>query len=248
MARHELRRYRQRGLPRTARDLVELAGDVRGATVLEVGGGLGTLALELLAAGATRVTNVELSGGYEEAAAELLAERGLSGRVERRVADFAADAETIPRHDIVLLHRVVCCYPDAERLVAAAAARTARALLLTYPRERALTRAGVRAVNAWLRLRRCGFRTFVHPFAAIAAAAQAEGLAEETRRREGPLWENAAFTRGTTLAGVSASSYRESEPQERASERAADATAEPRRRRGEDDVTIDDEDQEGRSS
>jgi hypothetical protein len=195
LARGELRRYRRRGLPRTARDLVALAGDVRGASVLEVGGGLGTLELELLGAGAARATNVELSGGYEQAAAELLAERGLADRVERRVADFAADAGALPRHDIVILHRVVCCYPDAERLVAAAAARTGRALLLTYPRERALTRAGVRAVNAWLRLRRCGLRTFVHRFAAIAAAAAAEGLAEETRRREGPLWENAAFTR-----------------------------------------------------
>ncbi len=191
----DLRRYRRKGLPRTARDLVALAGDVEGATVLEVGGGIGTLGLELLDAGAAGVTNVELSGGYEDAATALLEERGAADRVERRVGDFVADADAIPPHDVVVLHRVVCCYPDADALVAAAAARARRALLLTYPRERALTRAGFRAVNAWLRFRRCGFRTFVHPVAAIAAAAAREGLAPGGRAAEGAIWENAVFRR-----------------------------------------------------
>jgi hypothetical protein len=195
VARLELQRYRRRGLPRTARDLVALARDVEGASVLEVGGGLGAIALELLDGGAARSTNVELSGGYEEAAATLLDERGLADRVERRVADFVVAANDVAAHDLVVLHRVVCCYPDAEALVAAAAARTGRTLLLTYPRERALTRGGLRVVNAWLGLRRCGFRTFVHPVATIVAAAEREGLTLATRRREGPFWENAAFVR-----------------------------------------------------
>jgi magnesium-protoporphyrin O-methyltransferase len=195
VARTWLRRYRRRGLPRTARDLVALAGGVAGESVLEVGGGLGALGLELLDAGAARATNVEMSAGYEEAAAELLADRGLADRVERRLADFVLAADEIPRHDVVVLHRVVCCYPDADALVAAAAARAGRALLLTYPRERRLTRAGFRAANAWLRLRRCGFRAFVHPVATIAAAAEREGLALAARHGEGPLWENALFER-----------------------------------------------------
>src|SRR2546430_5669425 len=83
-ASRDARRYRQRGLGATSRALVELAGDVEGATVLDVGGGIGAIELELLAAGAERATNVELSGGYEEAASALLSERGLSDRVDRR--------------------------------------------------------------------------------------------------------------------------------------------------------------------
>jgi SAM-dependent methyltransferase len=192
----EARRYRRRGLPRTARGLIALAGDVAGATVLEVGGGLGTLELELLEAGAARATNVELSGGYEDAAAALLAEHHLGERVERRVADFVAEADAVEPHDLVVLHRVVCCYPDADALVAAAASRTRRRLLLTYPRERALTRAGMKALNLWLRLTGCGFRTFVHPGARIVAAAEREGLALESRTPQGAVWENAAFVRG----------------------------------------------------
>jgi hypothetical protein len=163
--------------------------------VLEVGGGLGTLELELLEAGAARATNVELSGGYEDAAAVLLSQHGLGDRVERRVADFAVEADVVEPHDVVVLHRVVCCYPDADALVGAAALHARRRLLLTYPRERRLTRLGSRLVNLWLRLTCCGFRTFVHPVARIAAAAEGQGLVLESRTPQGVIWENAVFVR-----------------------------------------------------
>lgn len=184
----DLRRYRRRGLSKTERDLLALAGDVRDASVLEAGGGIGALQLELLEAGAARATNVELSAGYEEAAAELFGGRD----VERRVGDFVGD-EAAP-HDIVVMHRVVCCYPDVDALVGKGAASAERLLLLTYPRERWFIRVGLRAVNAFLALRRCGFRTYVHPVARIVAAADAQGLRLEKRVTH-TLWESAAFSR-----------------------------------------------------
>ena len=192
-AARDLRRYRGRGLTGTSRELVRLAGDVHGVSVLDVGGGIGAIELELLDAGAERATNVELSGGYEDAARELIAERGLEGRVERRVGDFVA-TELEP-HDVVVLHRVVCCYPDADALVGAAADHTRRTLLLTYPQERLWMRAGLRMINVWLRLTRCGFRTYVHPVARIVAAAEARGLRLERREQRGLLWESAVFVR-----------------------------------------------------
>jgi magnesium-protoporphyrin O-methyltransferase len=192
-ARLDAGRYRKRGLVGTERALAELAGDVAGATVLEVGGGVGAIELELLAAGADRATNVELSGEYEEEAGKLLAERSLSNRVDRRVADFVT--EPVEPHDVVVMHRVVCCYPDVDRLVGLAAARTRRRLLLTYPRERPWTRAGIRAINFFMRLSGSDFRAFVHPVARMTAAAQREGLALERRERQGPIWENAAYER-----------------------------------------------------
>jgi magnesium-protoporphyrin O-methyltransferase len=187
-AARDLRRYRARGLTATERDLVALCGDVRGGSVLEVGGGIGALQLELLDAGAARATNVELSGGYEEAAAELFG--GRSG-VERVVADFAT-AE-LPEHDVVVMHRVVCCYPDVEALVGAAAAHARRRLALTLPQQRRWIGWGLAAANLWLRVRRCGFRTYQHPFARVEAAAS--GLRLERRVRRGLVWESAVFVR-----------------------------------------------------
>jgi hypothetical protein len=86
--------------------------DIRGATVLEVGGGVGALQLELLRRGASRATNVELVDYYDADAFDLAREAGLADRVLRRRLDLAADPDTVDPHDIVVLHRVVCCYPD----------------------------------------------------------------------------------------------------------------------------------------
>ena len=192
-ARLDAARYRKRGLGGTSRRLVELSGDVSGATVLEVGGGVGAIELELLAAGADRATNVELSGEYEKEAEKLLAERGVRDRVDRRVGDFVT--EPVEPHDVVVMHRVVCCYPDVDRLVGLAAAHTRRRMVLTYPRERPWTRAGIRAVNLFMRISGSDFRAFVHPVARMKAAAAQEGLALERREAQGLIWENAAYER-----------------------------------------------------
>jgi 2-polyprenyl-3-methyl-5-hydroxy-6-metoxy-1,4-benzoquinol methylase len=194
-AARDARRYRRRGLTGTSRDLVELAGDVHGASILDIGGGVGAIDLELLALGAERATNVELSGGYEDEAERLLTERGLAHRVERRIGDFVTEADAIERHDVVVMHRVVCCYPDVDSLVGIAAARTRSRMLLTYPQERSWMRLALRMINLWLRLTRCGFRTYAHPVSRIVAAASAEGLRLERRERHGLLWESAAFAR-----------------------------------------------------
>jgi 2-polyprenyl-3-methyl-5-hydroxy-6-metoxy-1,4-benzoquinol methylase len=194
-ASRDARRYRERGLGATSRALVDLAGDVEGATVLDVGGGIGAIELELLAAGAERATNVELSGGYEEAASALLTERGLSDRVDRRVADFVSEGDAVEPHDLVVLHRVICCYPDVDALMGAAAEHARRRLVLTYPQEHLLMRLGLRVINLWLRVSGCGFRTYVHPVARILGAAEADGLRLVRRERQGFLWESAALVR-----------------------------------------------------
>jgi len=188
-------RFRRRGLTGTARALVELAGEVSGATVLDVGGGIGAIELVLLAAGAERATNVEISGGYEEQATALLAERGLADRVDRRVADFVTEGAAVEPHDLVVLHRVVCCYPDVDALMTAAADHALTRLVLTYPQERLPIRLGLRVINLWLRVSGCGFRTYVHPVARILGAAEARGLRLERRERGGFVWESASLVR-----------------------------------------------------
>jgi magnesium-protoporphyrin O-methyltransferase len=194
-AARDARRFRRRGLTGTARALVELAGEVSGATVLDVGGGIGAIELVLLAAGAERATNVEISGGYEEQATALLAERGLADRVDRRVADFVTEGAAVEPNDLVVLHRVVCCYPDVDALMTAAADHALTRLVLTYPQERLPIRLGLRVINLWLRVSGCGFRTYVHPVARILGAAEARGLRLERRERGGFVWESASLVR-----------------------------------------------------
>ena len=188
-ARRDLARYRRTGLTQTERDLVTLCGKLDGQSVLEVGGGIGALQVELLDAGASRATNVELSGAYEDAATELLAHRN----VERLVGDFV-DLE-VESHDVVLLHRVVCCYPDVDALVGAAAAHTRRRLAVTLPQQRWWIGWGLGLANGWLRIRRCGFRAYHHPLDRVVSAAAQHGLRLERRLQRNLLWESVSFVR-----------------------------------------------------
>ena len=195
-ARRDARRYREGGVDDTGRQLLDflLARGVEDASVLEIGGGVGAIQVELLRAGAARATNVELSAEYEETAAELLREAGFEERADRRLGDVVRDPELADPADAVVMHRVVCCYPDYDALVGAAAEHARRYLVMSFPRDRALFRAGARVLNLWFRLLRWEYRTFVHPPAGILAAAERRGLrlAEESRGR---IWHLAALER-----------------------------------------------------
>ena len=61
------------------------------------------------------------SGGPDEVpCGRYVRETGLAGRVTRRLHDIATAPDEVPEADVVVLHRVVCCYPDYERLLGAA--------------------------------------------------------------------------------------------------------------------------------
>ena len=145
-----------------------------------------------LKAGAARSTVVELSSAYEEVAAELAREAGVAERVERHVGDFAADG-TEPA-DVVVLHRVVCCYPDYERLLTAAASKARRTLVYTYPPRNILSRAAMTLLNLWPWLKGSEFRAFVHPPRAMEEIARRHGFEPYARRRSG-IWRGVALAR-----------------------------------------------------
>ena len=112
-ARAEAKRYRSKGLDATSRRIVDYltSEGVAGMTVLEVGGGIGAIQVELLKAGAASAVSIELTPTYEDVARQLLDEAGLAERVERKVMDFAEASPAVEAADIVVLNRVVCCYP-----------------------------------------------------------------------------------------------------------------------------------------
>lgn len=198
-ARRNARSYRKKGLDPTARQMVRFlnAQEAAPRTVLEIGGGIGALQVELLRAGASRATNIELSPAYEALAHELLADAGLTDRAVRHLGDFAAAPEAFPPADVVIMHRVVCCYPEAARLVSAAASRAQRYLAMSYPRDAWWVRVGLAMENLLLfSMRRIGFRVYVHPPRTLLATAQAHGFTPAFQHR-GWVWEAVVLQRGT---------------------------------------------------
>jgi 2-polyprenyl-3-methyl-5-hydroxy-6-metoxy-1,4-benzoquinol methylase len=200
-SRHLASRYRRKGLDRTATRMLDFltAQGVDGASVLEIGGGVGALQLELLRRGAARATNLELVDSYDADASALAGEAGVADRMTRRQLDLAASPDAVEPHDIVLLHRVVCCYPDYERLLGAAAGRANRLLVYSHPPRNPVSRFVFAGENLLFRLRRMTFRTFVHDPAAMAEAAQAGGLEVRYRHRRG-VWHVVGLTAATEAA------------------------------------------------
>ena len=196
LARRDAQSYRRRGLDANARRIVGFAArhGVQGATVLDVGGGNGTLGLELLKAGAERVITTELSSSYDETAAGLALEAGVEDRIERRVLDFADAAAELPDADVVVMHRVVCCYPEGVALVEAAATRARRLLAFSFPRRTWWIRSGAGVVNLWLSARRMEYRSYVHPPEQLIGAAERQEL-RQTYDHQGLLWCISGFER-----------------------------------------------------
>lgn len=195
-ARRRAERYRRRGLDRTERRIVDLvaARGVDGASVLEIGGGVGEIQVELLRRGAASATNLELSPAYDDEAGRLLAEAGLSGRVERRIADIAVDPDGVAPADVVVLNRVVCCYPDMPRLLGAAADLTRRLLVFSHPPRNALSRTLIGGENLGLRMSGSDFRVFAHPPEAMRAVLAERGLRPVTPT-QGRFWQVEAVAR-----------------------------------------------------
>ncbi|WP_332666410.1 class I SAM-dependent methyltransferase [Aeromicrobium sp.] len=195
-ARRMARRYRRRGLSRPARAIVAFLTDrgIDGASILEIGGGVGELHVELLRRGAAAATNLEISSNYEVEAAQLLELTGMAARVERRFLDIAQVPDEVERADVVVLHRVVCCYPDYERLLGAAASKTGRLLVFSHPPRNLATRAVLWLENTVRRLKGDSFREFLHPPEGMRNVAVGSGL-RDTYRWRGFSWRVVGFER-----------------------------------------------------
>jgi hypothetical protein len=195
-ARADAQSYRRKGLDRTSRRIVDYLKErgVEGRTVLEVGGGVGAIQIELLKAGATRAISVELTPTYEQVALELLHEAGFEDRVERKVMDFAHSANEFAVADVVIMNRVICCYPDMPVLAGAAADHAGEVLVMSFPRRTWWTRSLLAAGNLALRITRRQFQVFVHPPDQILAVAERHGL-RQALDKPGRFWQIAAAQR-----------------------------------------------------
>jgi magnesium-protoporphyrin O-methyltransferase len=184
------RRYAAKGPSAVERRLLDfvIGTGIDDATVLEIGGGIGELQLELLSHGAARTVNLELSHEYEAEAGRLIAAAGVGARVTRTVGvDLAQDPESAPRAEVVVLNRVVCCYPDATRLLTAAAGRAEHALAFSHPPRNWVTRALVAVENRMYRASGRSYRAYVHDPEAMCEVVRRQGF-EIIRRDDGPVW------------------------------------------------------------
>jgi len=193
----ELADYRQKGPSKTTRILLEAlkAVGAEGKTLLDIGGGVGAIQHQLMAAGLAGAVNVDASTAYLNTARTEATRLGYANRVSYHYGDFVDLAPTIEPADIVTLDRVVCCYPNMEALVSLSAARASQLYGLVYPRDAWWLKSLRPLANAFFWLSRNPFRIFLHPTEAVDAAARRQGLKLRFQRRL-LVWQVVVYERG----------------------------------------------------
>jgi SAM-dependent methyltransferase len=130
-----LRDFRKKGLDKPSQMLVDelLAHDLKGAAVLEVGCGVGGLHITLLERGIGKAQAIDIASGMIDAAKELARERGVEKKIQYVCGDVLDVAEEITRGDVVVLDKVLCCYPEPFLLIEKTTEKSSRWYALTYP-------------------------------------------------------------------------------------------------------------------
>ncbi|MGH2782949.1 MAG: methyltransferase domain-containing protein, partial [Thermoleophilaceae bacterium] len=170
------------------------ARGVEGASVLDIGGGVGVIGLELLGDGAATLTDVDASRPYVAAARQAVEERGLGDRTTIHHGDFVELADEIEPADVVTLDRVVCCYGDWRALVDRSTERARRLYGLVYPNDRWWLRLGIGFGNLWLRAFGRSYRGYVHPERMIDERVHAAGFTPRSHHR-GWVWQTVLYER-----------------------------------------------------
>jgi 2-polyprenyl-3-methyl-5-hydroxy-6-metoxy-1,4-benzoquinol methylase len=193
----ELRKYREKGPIPSTKALIDalVAEGMEGSTVLDIGGGIGAIQHELLAAGAAHVTSVDASASYLEAAREEASRRGVEDRVTYRHGDFVEVAESVAPADIVTLDRVVNVYPDWRRLVELSAAHAQRLYGIVCPRNTPIVRFVILVMNLILGLTRKPVRAAIRPADEIERIARENGLTPHAAKDVGPAWQLLVYRR-----------------------------------------------------
>ena len=135
---------------------------VIGATLLDVGGGIGVISQELLRAGAGHAMLVEASRADLDVARQEARRSNILERMEFVEGDFVRSAGSIDVADIVTLDRVVCCYPDAEALVSVSVAHARSLFGLVLLRDGWHIRLALRLNNLRFWVRRSPYRSYGH--------------------------------------------------------------------------------------
>lgn len=193
------KKFRRRGLDKPSRlisDALTREG-IQEKTLLDIGCGAGGLHLTLLQRGARSAQGVEIAEGMLEAARSLATQLGLADKVMYIQGDFVRMNGGISQADVVILDKVVCCYPEYEELIAKSADKAADLYAVSFPRDAVIPKLGFGGI-AWLGdLLKWSFHPYYHSPAAIGAAIQKRGF-REVYSGWTALWSVKVFRREST--------------------------------------------------
>jgi len=187
-----------RAVSRLLLDLVDRRG-LAGRSVLELGCGFGGLSRATVTRGAARAAGLDLSSVAIREATRLANEAGLAERVRFDVGD-AAQVELVAS-DVVVLDKVICCYPEVDSLLENTIRATGSTYAFAVPYSSGirglLARMAISLENAFRRIRRQAFRAYVHDVKRIESILARAGFERVASTRR-TMWYVAVHERATT--------------------------------------------------
>ena len=159
-------RYKREGLEVATGILIDALKslDLTDISLLDIGAGIGTIVRECIPRGIKRATLVESSPAYLAAAEDEARRFGYHDQVRFVEGDFVdlAASDEIFDADLVTLDRVVCCYPDMERLISASVVTCNQWYAISYPSEQWYSKLDAAYTNFQRGRKGDPFRSFVH--------------------------------------------------------------------------------------
>jgi magnesium-protoporphyrin O-methyltransferase len=142
-------RYKSSGLSRSSILLLNFVKEeqIQGRSILDLGCGAGSFAVEALKQGASSAVGLDLSPKMVKAATDLAATNSLQDKTKFQLGNVATIE--LPRSDIVVMDKVICCYSDAEPLLKNAARASGSIVGFVVPRNDGIFKWPFRA-GVWL--------------------------------------------------------------------------------------------------
>ncbi len=183
-AQTELEEYLRTGIKKSSRPLMNLLQKLplEGKTLLDIGGGIGSIDFELFKRGLTQTTYIDISRAYTDTFIAEAKRRNIMDNCRVIKGDFPILAPLINRADLVVLDKVICCYDDYVDLVSSSIGKADKWYAYTIPRDNWWVKVGQK-FDGWARsFRGDRFRTYIHPVRKIERLIQKAGFKKIDQR------------------------------------------------------------------
>ena len=149
-------------------------------SVLEIGCGTGFFHQKMIQSGASRATGIDISKKMIDYAESLASKKGLEEKTEYSIGDFVESHDQYDEHDVLVLDKVICCYPDSETLIKYSTGKCRKSYALSYPRDSWIPRFSFGVIRFILTLVKSGFKPKIYPVSWVVEQIEKAGFKRST--------------------------------------------------------------------
>lgn len=195
-AESDLDDYRKDGPSKVTKVLIDTINHlgVEGLTLLDIGGGVGSIQHELIRAGVEKVASVDASSAYLAAGKKEAERQGHAEKINFKHGNFVDIGPKLNPADIVTLDKVICCYDEMQTLVNASLKLAKKIYGVIFPIDFWLFKVGVNVLNFFGRLFHNPFQIFAHPTVEIEKIIKSNGFKRNFYKRMG-IWQVILYTK-----------------------------------------------------